>query len=127
MPKTKYKTIRYRRGPHHISVRVPREKVSNRCAICGNEFREKGYSRLNTHHWREKYNFDKVKEKKIRVLDNSVQLDVNHHRVANAMREITDYIQNEHITIEQVAKLVKTMPEDMKTVWIKLAQEISWW
>jgi len=76
---------------------------------------------MNTHHWREKFTFDEVKSDHLLALRNSIRTCVPHHRVANDLREIVEQLQRGKITVEGVARLVFSMPTDMKETLTDLA------
>lgn len=113
--------IRYRRGRRSISVAVPDELVGSTCLACGGTFEGR---QMNTHHWREDFTFPQVREDNLLVLRNSIRVDVIHHRVANDLRGIVEHLQREHITVEQMARLIRSMPIDMFRTFMKLTEHL---
>ena len=118
----KMKTVSYRRGVKRITVTVPDDWLSDKCDACGEEYLEKGYNRLNTHHWKLAYTFDEVKENKELALENTGRFCINHHRVANAIEEITTHLMKGRVDVIQVKRIIDTMPEDMRNKFMELVE-----
>lgn len=115
MVSSNYKRVSYRRGRHRISVTVSRDAVSPVCEAC----LKKPGKRLNTHHWKEAYSFPEIRLNPLLALENSIQVDVPHHRVANSLREIAEFLLKAGrpggITEKELNRLIDSMPEKMKT------------
>lgn len=104
------RTISYRRGPHHITVKVDAEKPTV-CQACKGTFKGR---RINTHHWKEEWDFPTVKANPILALENAAPFCINHHRVANSLRHITEELMKGRLTPQQLTNIINTMPHDMK-------------
>jgi len=103
--------VRYRRGPHHITVTADAPD-DHTCAAYLRQFTGR---RLNRHHWREDYGFKEVKANPQLALENTVLVCVPHHRLANTLRRVAEAEPT------AAARLVETMPQDMKRKMMELA------
>ncbi len=115
------RTIRYRRGSHHITVRLDSEKPIV-CQACKGTFTGR---RINTHHWKNLYTFPEVKANPQLALENTTPFDVNHHRVANSIRHITEELQRGRLTSEQLWNIIDTMPQDMKETLLQAVTHLK--
>lgn len=108
-------SVTYSRGKRSITVRVPTGR--DPCIVCGATREEK---KLDRHHWKEVFSFKQVKENHLLALENSIPACFHHHNLANAIREIVSQLQRGNVTMDQLLKLIDSMPSDMKETWDEL-------